>query len=100
MRVGDVPKTEIVKTESPRQARELEGGRLAIVVAVLVYVLLFIALNTRSVQVSFVFFTFRSQLLIAFGFIALLSFGAGYFVHSRFGSGPDSFLNRKPQNRP
>ncbi len=94
------PKTEVVTSETPRQARKLEGGRLVLVVVVLVYVVAFIALNTRRVQVSFVFFTIRSQLLIAFGFIALLSFGAGFFAHSRFGSGQKGFLNRTPQNRP
>ncbi len=96
----EAPKPEVVKTEPPRQGRKLEGGRLAVVIVVVVYVVLFIALNTRRVQVSFVFFTIRSQLLIAFGFIALLSFGAGFFVHSRFGSGQKGFLNRTPQNRP
>ena len=90
----------MVKTEPTRQGRRLEGGRLAVVIVVVVYVVLFIALNTRRVQVSFVFFTIRSQLLIAFGFIALLSFGAGFFAHSRFGSGQKGFLNRTPQNRP
>jgi uncharacterized integral membrane protein len=98
--VADAPKTEVVKTEAPRRVHKLEGGRLAIVIVVVVYVVLFIALNTRRVQVSFVFFTIRSQLLIAFGFIALLSFGAGYFVHSRFGSAQHSLLSRKPQNSP
>jgi uncharacterized integral membrane protein len=98
--VEEAPKTEAVKPEAPRQARRLEGGRLAVAVVVVVYVVLFIGLNTRRVQVSFVFFTIRSQLLIAFGFIALLSFGAGFFVHSRFGSGQQGLLSRKPQDRP
>ena len=96
----EAPKPEVVKTEPARQGRKLEGGRLAVVIVVVVYVVLFIALNTRRVQVSFVFFTIRSQLLIAFGFIALLSFGAGFFAHSRFGSGQKGFLNRTPQKRP
>ncbi len=98
--MAEAPKPEVVKTEATRQGRKLEGGRLAVVIVVVVYVVLFIALNTRRVQVSFVFFTIRSQLLIAFGFIALLSFGAGFFVHSRVGSGQKGFLNRTPQNRP
>lgn len=98
--MAEAPKPEVVKTDVPRQTHKLEGGRLAVVIVVVVYVVLFIALNTRRVQVSFVFFTIRSQLLIAFGFIALLSFGAGYFAHSRLGSGQKGFLNRPPQNRP
>ena len=63
----DGPKAEVVEpaAASPRQGQKLEGGRLAVVVVVVVYVVLFIALNTRRVQVSFVFFTIRSQLLSA-----------------------------------
>jgi uncharacterized integral membrane protein len=96
----EAPKADVVKTEKPRQVRKLEGGRLVLVVVVVLYVLLFIAFNTRRVEVNFVFFSIRSQLLIAFGIIAILSFGAGFFMHGRIAAGHTGFLKRTPQNRP
>ncbi|HEX4519676.1 MAG TPA: hypothetical protein VH063_08870 [Gaiellaceae bacterium] len=98
--MAEAPKVEVVKQPSPRQVHKLEGGRLVLVVVVVLYVLLFIAFNTRRVEVNFVFFSIRSQLLIAFGIIAILSFGAGFFVAGRVGAGHRGFLSRTPQNRP
>jgi uncharacterized integral membrane protein len=99
--VSEAPKVEVVpRPEPPRQTHRLEGGRLVAVVVLVVYVLLFVVLNTRRVEVDFVFFSVRSQLLIAFGMIALLSFAAGFFVHGRVASGQSDFLKRRPQNRP
>jgi uncharacterized integral membrane protein len=59
-----------------------------IVIAVLVvYVVLFILLNTKRISVSFVLFSVRTHLLTALLLIAVLSFFAGYFVGGRGGLG-------------
>lgn len=92
---------EVEVAERPRSVKihKLEGGRLVAVAAVVLYVVLFVAFNTRRVEVNFVFFSIQSQLLIAFAIIAVLSFAAGFFVHGRF-SGHKSLFGQASQDRP
>jgi uncharacterized integral membrane protein len=59
--------------------RTLTARRVVITILV-VYVVLFIILNTKRISVSFVFFSVRTQLLTALVLIAILSFLAGFFV--------------------
>jgi uncharacterized integral membrane protein len=67
----------------------LRGGRAIAVVVLVVYLVLFVLLNTRRVQVNFVFFKLHSHVLIAFALVAVLGFLAGYFVRGRRASGGD-----------
>jgi uncharacterized integral membrane protein len=61
----------------------LEGWPAIAVVAVGVYLLLFLVLNRHRVTVNFVFFKLRSHVLIAFALVAVLGFVAGYVVRGR-----------------
>jgi hypothetical protein len=61
----------------------LRGGR-AIAVGVLgVYVLLFVLLNRRHVEVNFVFFKIRGNELLALVLVLALGFAAGFIVRGR-----------------
>jgi uncharacterized integral membrane protein len=58
-------------------------ARRILVLAVVIYVILFVVLNTHRVKISFVFFTVHTMTLIALAVVAALSFGAGYFLRGR-----------------
>jgi uncharacterized integral membrane protein len=58
-------------------------ARRVLVVAVVIYVILFVVLNTHRVKISFVFFTVHTMTLIALAVVAGLSFVAGYLAHGR-----------------
>jgi uncharacterized integral membrane protein len=55
----------------------LEGGRAIAVGALALYILLFIVLNNRRLEVNFVFFKVKSHELLALIVIVLLGFLAG-----------------------
>ena len=64
-------------TTRSRAARKWDGKtwtRIVIGVVILVYVILFIVLNSTSVKIDFVFFSVRSQLWV--GFLVCLILGA------------------------
>lgn len=62
-----------------RQTKARRAGALML----LVYVVLFVVLNTHRVAISFVFFTIHTMTLFALAIVAVLSFVAGYLVHGR-----------------
>ena len=61
----------------------LRGLRAVAVLAIALYVVLFIALNNDHVKVNFVFFSFRTNELLGSLVIVALGFVAGYIVHGR-----------------
>jgi hypothetical protein len=58
----------------------LQGGRAIAVYALALYILVFIALNDKKLQVNFVLFKIQSNELIALILIVALSFAAGFFI--------------------
>ncbi len=98
--MSESQEVEVVERPSSAKVHKLEGGRLIAVAAVVLYVLLFVVFNTRRVEVNFVFFSIRSQLLIAFGIVAALSFAAGFFMHGRSFSARKNPFGRPSQDRP
>jgi uncharacterized integral membrane protein len=76
-----VPETE------KRQSEQLLTPRRVILGLLGLYLLLFVVLNTRRVHVNFVFFSLRTQLLIALLVMGLLGFAAGYFFGGRSRAG-------------
>jgi uncharacterized integral membrane protein len=86
-------------TNGPARSEERTVTFRRIVIAVLVvYVFLFILLNTKRISVSFVLFSVRTHLLTALLLIAVLSFVAGYFVGGRGGLG--SLFGRRHADQP
>jgi uncharacterized integral membrane protein len=62
---------------------KLQGWR-AVAVAILgLYILLFLILNNRSLKVDFVFFSVKSNELLALVVLVVLSFVAGFVVGRR-----------------
>ena len=62
---------------------KLQGWR-AVAVAILgLYILLFLILNNRSLEVDFVFFSVKSNELLALVVLVVLSFVAGFVVGRR-----------------
>jgi uncharacterized integral membrane protein len=61
----------------------LEGGRAVAVIAIAIYVFLFVVLNSDRVTVNFVLFKFRTNELLGFLLIFVLGFAAGYIVRGR-----------------
>ena len=62
---------------------KIQGGR-AIAVGVLgLYILLFLILNNRKLEVDFVLFSVQSNELLALVVIVILSFAAGFVVARR-----------------
>jgi uncharacterized integral membrane protein len=71
----------VADQNQPAKAPERPVTARRVVIAVLVvYVVLFVLLNTRRISVNFVFFSLRTQLLTGLVFIAVLSFVAGFLV--------------------
>jgi len=62
---------------------KLEGWRAIVVGVLALYVLLFIILNRRHVEVNFVFLKIRSNELLGLVVILLLGFAAGFIVGGR-----------------
>jgi uncharacterized integral membrane protein len=62
---------------------KLEGVRAIVFLAIGLYVVLFIALNGKRVEVNFVFFKFRTHELLGFLLVLALGFIAGYIVRGR-----------------
>jgi len=58
----------------------LGEGRRPIIVALVVYGVLLIALNTRVVSISLVFFTIHTELLVLIAVSGLVGFLCGYLV--------------------
>lgn len=63
------------------QHRGQTNWRLWLIGAIVVYVLVFVLLNRKTVHVSFVFFTAQASLLVALILAAALGFVAGWFTH-------------------
>jgi uncharacterized integral membrane protein len=61
----------------------LRGWRAIAVAALAIYILVFVILNDRKLEVHFVFFKIRSNELVALIVIAVLAFVAGYIVGGR-----------------
>lgn len=61
----------------------LRGGRAIAVGILALYVLLFILLNRRDVEVNFVFFKIRSNELLALIVVLALGFAAGFIMRGR-----------------
>jgi uncharacterized integral membrane protein len=61
----------------------LRGWRAIAVGALALYILLFIVLNNRQLEVNFVFFRIRSNELLSLIVIVILSFAAGFIVGGR-----------------
>jgi uncharacterized integral membrane protein len=57
--------------------------RIWIIVAIVIYGILFIVLNSKSVKISFVFFTAKTSVLIALILAAALGFVAGLLTWRR-----------------
>ena len=66
-------------TTMPRE----ELARLVGVGVAVLYVILFIVLNTNKIKINFVFFQLRVPLLIGLILIAGLGFGAGWVLRGR-----------------
>ena len=74
--------------QQPAKAADKTLTARRVVIAVLVvYVVLFVLLNTRRISVNFVFFSLRTHLLTGLVFIAVLSFVAGFLVRGWRASG-------------
>ena len=58
----------------------LNEMRRPAILALLVYAVLLIVLNTNSVSVSFVFFTLHTELLVLIAVSGLVGFACGYLV--------------------
>lgn len=61
----------------------VQGWRAVAVFVLGLYVLLFLILNDRKLEVDFVFFTFKSNMLLALVLIVVLGFVAGFVVGRR-----------------
>ena len=61
----------------------LHGPRAVAILAIALYVFLFIALNNDHVKVNFVFFSFRTNELLGSLVIVALGFVAGYVIRGR-----------------
>jgi uncharacterized integral membrane protein len=76
-----------LKRFDPSKARipgtNLRGWRAIAAGALGLYILLFVILNNRRLEVHFVFFKVRSNELLALAVIAALSFAAGFIVAGR-----------------
>ena len=73
-----------IDTSSARiPGTNLRGGRAIAVGLLGIYVLFFILLNRRRVEVNFVFFKIRGNELLALVLVLALGFAAGYVVHGR-----------------
>jgi uncharacterized integral membrane protein len=59
---------------------DLQGWRAIAVYVLALYILLFIALNDRKLQVNFILFKIQSNELVALIVIVALSFAAGFFI--------------------
>jgi uncharacterized integral membrane protein len=82
-------------SSSPQSGRRLDGRRLTrliVAAVVLIYVIVFVALNRSKVKIHFLFFTVTSRLWV--GFLVCVALGAligqitGVYVRSRHGK-PD-----------
>jgi uncharacterized integral membrane protein len=84
-------------TTRRRSARKWDAKtwtRIAVGVVVLVYVILFIVLNSTSVKIDFVFFSVRSQLWV--GFLVCLILGGLLGVAITAYRGKSSKSNKPP----
>ena len=61
-------------------ASRLGEGRRPAIIALLVYAVLLIVLNTRRVSISLVFFTIHTELLVLIAVSGLVGFACGYLV--------------------
>ena len=75
----------------------LRGPRAVAVLAIALYIVLFIALNNDHVKVNFVFFSFRTNELLGSLVIAVLGFVAGYIVQGRRLEGRATDATRQAQ---
>jgi len=61
-------------------ASRLGEGRRPAIIALLVYAVLLIVLNTRRVSISLVFFTIHTELLVLIAISGLIGFACGYLA--------------------
>jgi uncharacterized integral membrane protein len=75
---------------SPKNWNTKTWARVGIALIVLVYVILFIVLNSKSVKIDFVFFSVRSQLWVGFLVCLVLGglLGAAFSTYRKRGSRP------------
>ncbi len=76
---------------SPKNWTTKTWVRAAIALIVLVYVILFIVLNSKSVKIDFVFFSVKAQLWVGFLVCLVLGglLGAAFFSYRRRSARPD-----------
>jgi uncharacterized integral membrane protein len=80
--VGSPPKR--IDTSRVRiPGTNVQGWRAIAVGALALYILVFVVLNNRKLEVNFVFFTIRSNELLALVVIVILSFTAGFIAGGR-----------------
>jgi uncharacterized integral membrane protein len=76
-----VRKIDTAKARIP--GTNLRGWRAIAVGALALYIVLFIVLNNRQLEVNFVFFKTRSNELLSLIVIVILGFAAGFIVGGR-----------------
>jgi uncharacterized integral membrane protein len=76
---------------SPKNWTTKTWARAGVALIVLVYVILFIVLNSKSVKIDFVFFSVRSQLWVGFLVCLVLGglLGAAFSTYRRRGARPN-----------
>jgi uncharacterized integral membrane protein len=75
VRPPDAGKPRPVEHDKPIPIRLILLGLLGL------YLLLFVVLNSRTVKISFVFFTSRISLIVALVLAAVIGFAGGYLVN-------------------
>ena len=68
-------------------AKRSHEWRIWLIAVIVVYGVLFVVLNSKSVKISFVFFSAESSLLIALLLAGALGFIAGWLVRRRHDRG-------------
>jgi len=76
--VANLRKVDVSNVRIP--GTQLQGWRAIAVGALALYILVFIVINDRKLEVNFVLFKVRSNELLALVVIAILSFAAGFFL--------------------
>ena len=84
--------------ETQQTDEKLLTPRRVVVGLIVLYLILFVLLNTRRVHVSFVVFSVRTHLLTALLLTTVLGFAAGFFVGGRSRTGKKA--KAKPAETP
>jgi len=85
-----VRKIDVSKARIP--GTDLRGWPAVVVAALGVYILLFVIVNDRKLEVDFVLFSVKSNELLALLVILALGFAAGFIVRGRLRPTPHSVI--------